>query len=236
MTNKPNDSGKPSSIGSSLRDKLASLTPGNRGDTLSSVPPATAGSAAPRPSPPPPSGRVPLPNPFGTRRIEYNTRALYEPLILFDLNQARGFSELLRLVRHPKLLASMDSVLNALDGDREKREVIVNALNAQWKAFDLRGAIMVYRWRSEVQAAIQDQAKHRSVQQIEAVTDPMLLLNILGRSRTHLLLPGAPLSLDRGQLSRGLLINDTRVAAWAHEKGSMPYTSKAPPGDDEDDD
>jgi len=78
-------------------------------------------------------------------------------------------------------------------------------LEQRWQEAGLRGALHVY--------ALPEPAVARKVPMLGA--DPLLALNVLGRTRAGLLLPGAPLDLDPSVLARKLASDDPRLVALA---------------------
>lgn len=78
-------------------------------------------------------------------------------------------------------------------------------LERRWLEAGLRGALHVYPLP---EAAAVGEAR-------VLAADPLLALNVLGRSRAGLLLPGAPLDLDPSVLARKLASDDPRLVALA---------------------
>ena len=74
-----------------------------------------------------------------------------------------------------------------------------------WSELGLRGALHVYPLPGR---AVTGDAEHVSA-------DQLLALNVLGRTRAGLLLPGAPLDLDPSVLARKLASDDPRLVALA---------------------
>ncbi len=76
-------------------------------------------------------------------------------------------------------------------------------LEAAWDGYGLRGACHVYAWRDDITS--------RPV----SVRDPLLVLNVLGRTRAQVLLATAPLALEPDFLERELASDDPRLVALA---------------------
>lgn len=81
-------------------------------------------------------------------------------------------------------------------------------LERRWQEAGLRGALHVY---SLPRAAVLGETPVLG-------TDALLALNVLGRARAGLLLPGAPLDLDPSVLARKLASDDPRLVALASTK------------------
>jgi hypothetical protein len=81
-------------------------------------------------------------------------------------------------------------------------------LDEVWRRAGLRGAVHVYAFPP---------AKARKGVKV-AQASPLLSINVLGRARGGLLLPGAPLVLDSDLLDRELASDDPRLVALAAEE------------------
>jgi hypothetical protein len=82
-------------------------------------------------------------------------------------------------------------------------------LEQRWQEAGLCGALHVY--------PLPEPALTRKVPVLGA--DPLLALNVLGRTRAGLLLPGAPLDLDPLVLGRQLASDDPRLVELASTEG-----------------
>jgi hypothetical protein len=123
-----------------------------------------------------------------------------------------------------------------LEKQPEAEEMLKQALDAAWDTSGLTGAALVYPWREEARAALvaRLQAADKPTTLLRA-TDPLLVLNILSRARTHVLLANAPPGLERAFLERVLLLDDPRIVALALASGSVMEALIEPPeGDDSD--
>ena len=78
-------------------------------------------------------------------------------------------------------------------------------LEQRWSELGLHGALHVYPLPGR---DVTGAAEHVSA-------DQLLALNVLGRTRAGLLLPGAPLDLDPSVLARKLASDDPRLVALA---------------------
>jgi len=115
-------------------------------------------------------------------------------------------------------LSRWRSVTRALQGRTASRsstrsadvpaELIV-LLDDAWREWSLKGAVHVYPWPA---AGVVAQAAGLSVFR---ATHPELVLNVLGRTRSQLLLPSMPLELERPFLERQLATDDPRLVELA---------------------
>lgn len=94
------------------------------------------------------------------------------------------------------------AVLNPRSDDGAE---IARCLDRTWEEWGLRGALHVYPWGP---AGVVAQAAGLAVLR---ATHPALVLNVLGRTRSQLLLPTMPLELDRPFLERTLAADDPRL-------------------------
>lgn len=105
---------------------------------------------------------------------------------------------------------------------------LADALEEQWSALGLKGAILVYappRFQSEGPVyAGPGTPKIRPTgpkgTQLRA-TDPALVLNVLARTRANVLLPATPLRLQADALDRAICSDDPRLVAAARAGGAI---------------
>lgn len=99
-------------------------------------------------------------------------------------------------------------------------------LEEAWSGYALAGAMLVYTWREpapvpeEGAAPTEDGPGGGSL----VATDPLLVLNVLGRSRGGLLLARAPLFLDEERLARIVASDDPRLVRLARRTGVREET------------
>jgi len=140
--------------------------------------------------------------------------------VRFDIQLAR-----------PQLIAfwqeTFDTTLEAIPEDtigfaklfdlnREIADIMRAKLDAAWDGYVLKGAILVYLWRDETRDLFDNHLKAMNLPaNYTAVVDPLLLLNVLGRSRNALLLAKAPMAFDAQFLIRSLASDDRRLLALA---------------------
>lgn len=140
------------------------------------------------------------------------------------------------------------AVAAALENGGEPVEQIQVILDQVWDSHKLTGAMLVYRWEQEAWKTLEtatpmplkmeddifsedsDDDKDKKEEQkappppdyvcLRAL-DLQLVLNILGRSRSQLLLATAPLVFSREYLNRSLVIDDPRVVALVRATGYL---------------
>lgn len=178
--------------------------------------PGSGGASVPPPPPPRPSS-----SPFGSRpgsRAEFSILPTGDRLARFDLNQVD--STQIDSALAPGL--SVEQIIDALETDRSLVERIKPRLDAAWETYQLKGAILLYPWRDELRSAVNGRLSAlKQPTTYLLVTDPVLILNVLGRSRAGLLLANAPLALDRVFLSRAMASDDPRLIALAQAGGCV---------------
>ncbi len=188
-------------------------------------PPASSGSSSTPPPPPRPSS-----SPFGSRpgsRAEFSILTTGERLARFDLNQVDSSQIDSALTAG----LSAEQIINALETDRELVKQLKPRLDAIWESYQLKGAILLYPWRDELRSAVNGRLSAlKQPTTYLLITDPLFVLNVLGRSRASLLLANAPLALDRVFLSRSMASDDPRLILIAQAGGCVesPIFEPAP--------
>lgn len=182
-------------------------------------PPAPGSGGASVPPPPPPPR--PSSSPFGNRpgsRAEFSILPTGDRLARFDLNQIDS-------TQIDSALAtglSAEQIIDFLETDRNLVERLKPRLDAAWESYQLKGAILLYPWRDELRSAVNGRLSAlKQPTTYLLVTDPVLVLNVLGRSRAALLLANAPLALDRVFLNRSMTSDDPRLIALAQAGGCV---------------
>lgn len=190
----------------------------------------SSGGSPLRPSPPPGS----LFSRLGAR-ASYDYMPMHDMLVMFDMRDAApALYELLNVPPPVKEDGTSDvSDVRALITMLEKEKPLATALRTHldqyWANFDIVGAIHVYDWREEVkQAATNRLNAVKQRPNFIRAADPMLIVNILARSRSYLLIHGAALALDRPFLERIVMTDDPRILA-AVTGGQHIVDSLVPP-------
>jgi hypothetical protein len=154
---------------------------------------------------------------------------LADTMVCFDLNApGQVMNNLLGLPEEDEI--SIERIIQTLDGDKSLVERLKTQLDAVWESYNLRGALLVYTWRDDLKNAIN--LRLNAIKQpplyLRAL-DPLLILNVLARSRTTLLLSGAPLALERPFLSRALASDDSRLLELVRLTGYVEEALFEPP-------
>ncbi|MCC6617365.1 MAG: hypothetical protein IT320_28080 [Anaerolineae bacterium] len=121
-----------------------------------------------------------------------------------------------------------------LENHAEAEAALEARLDAAWGEAPFMGAALVYTWRQEVKAALV--ARFQAIEQppvIWRATDPLFVLNVLSRARTHVLLGNAPPALERGFLDRILYTDDPRIVNMAQASGVSEFALVEPPVEEE---
>lgn len=195
----------------------------------------------PPPTPPPPRP-TPSSNPFANRlgaRAEWQMMPLADKMVCFDLNApGQLMNDLLGLPSDEEI--TIERIIQTLDADKSLVEKLKTQLDAVWESYDLHGALMVYTWRDDLKQSLNQRliAIKQPPIYLRAL-DPLLILNVLARSRTSLLLASAPLALERPFLSRALGTDDPRLLELVKLTGYVEealFEPPPPPPEDPDED
>jgi len=195
-----------------------------------------ASSSGSRPSAPPPPGG--LLSRLGARAtLDYV--AMHDTLIMFDLDDAAGaIFDLLQIEptkADEQTTATRPGVtlINMMEKNRSLPESLKPTLNEYWHGVSLVGAVHVYDWREEVkEAAVRRLNAIKAPPDYLRATDPFLIVNVLARSRTNLLIPGAALALDRPFLQRIVITDDPRLTQYGASAYMQASLVPPPPPDD----
>jgi hypothetical protein len=152
---------------------------------------------------------------LGSRAEYYLILSAGEVAVSFDLNGVSG-----RLFGAADEPLTTEAAIALLEGDRALVERLKPTLDEAWANYDLKGAALVYTWRDELRHALNGRliALKRQPVYLRAI-DPLLIVNILARSRASLLLSNAPLALERVFLNRVLVSDDARLIRLARAFG-----------------
>lgn len=193
------------------------------------LPPSGSAGSTPgsKPTPPPPPPRPS--NPFGSNPPRFGARASADLVMLHDhvlrVDLRLVGSSLYTLIGLPTAEippGEIEPFLKALETDKALHEPLREQLDTQWATFNWRGAVLAYTWTDASLNAITNRlSAARLAGDALRVVDPLLALNLLGRVRGSLLLPRSPVVLERGYLSRSLVVDDLRVIRFALQHGSV---------------
>ncbi len=190
----------------------------------------------PVPSAPPPPPRPPASNPFGNRlggRADFPILSTGEIVARFELTSVPA--SLWNPVLDERL--SAEDAITLFESNKALVERAKAELDAAWTRYNFRGAALMYAWRDELRHALNNRLMTLKRPTVYLyITDPVLVLNILGRSRASLLLTDAPLALERVFLNRILATDDPRLIQFARDAGSREELIFEPPPVEEIDD
>jgi hypothetical protein len=164
---------------------------------------------------------------------------LTDKMVCFDLNApGQLMNDLLGLPSDEEI--TIERIIQTLDADKSLVEKLKTQLDAVWESYDLHGALMVYTWRDDLKQSLNQRliAIKQPPIYLRAL-DPLLILNVLARSRTSLLLASAPLALERPFLSRALGTDDPRLLELVKLTGYVEealFEPPPPPPEDPDED
>lgn len=178
-----------------------------------------------RPPTPPNSPFGSLGSRFGMSKVNWEIVPISDTVVIFDLN---GLGDpLYRLVNSKKRkdVTDRQAVIQATQETGPTLSSLTSILDKAWDSYELRGAALVYVWRDEVKQAITARVnKDKNPLTCLRVTDPLFVLNVLARARSHILLATSGLALEQGFLDRSLIADDARLIALAHSIGCVKET------------
>ena len=185
-------------------------------------PPNRPPSSSPFSSSPRPNSNLPQsPNSLLQRmgsKVNWTLLPTADEIACFNLSTPS--SEALRALGIRMESNSLADLLRMVKEDRSEVQTLREALDTSWRAYGLRGAVLVYNWRDDLREGVA--ARLNAIKQPPIylqVTEPLLVLNVLARARTSLLLAHAPLALEHPYLSRALASDDPRLLALARNMG-----------------
>lgn len=182
------------------------------------------------PSPPSSSPFGSLGSRFGASKIIISTTPVADTLVHFELEGlGDALFRLLNAQRRRKDGTELDAAMQIFEEDARVTTHVSEQLNAAWSSYGVRGAVLLYTWRDEVkQSVASETGEDASSASFLRVRDPLLVLNVLARTRANLLLAHAPLAFERAFLERSLIADDARLVKLAYEKGYVKETISVP--------
>lgn len=111
----------------------------------------------------------------------------------------------------------LGNVLNKERFNLEREQDLVVQLDAAWQETRLRGAILISAWDDNVARLFDDDNPQSQRLTLLQPVNPLLVLNVLGRSRAGILLPHFPLSLEPQFINRDLVTCDQRLVQESRE-------------------
>jgi hypothetical protein len=138
-------------------------------------------------------------------QVEWTILPAGESIVYFDLSSVDWTAAATPELQPAANAFSRGGAESMRDLPRDRREEIAWRLDQVWEGWGLTGALHVYPW-----AAASVVAEAAGLVVLRA-THPALVLNVLGRTRSQLLLPTMPLELERPFLERTLAADDPRL-------------------------
>lgn len=111
----------------------------------------------------------------------------------------------------------LNNRLFTLEDIEHRAAELVPILDHVWEACSLHGAILLSPWRDEHLDLFTSPSGSKGIQKVLCPVNPLLVLNVLCRSRAGLLLPNMPLSIEVPFLTRDFLSADPRLVELAEE-------------------
>lgn len=178
---------------------------------------------APRPAPTPRTPYTPgssLSSRFGPARTTWEILP-YSPVIArFSLEGLGG--SLQRILGSGLIdnIGTYEAIIHSIEKNKDAMSALVASLETIWSGYALTGAILVHPWEQDTKQVV---LAHAKIANIKAMClralDPLLVLNVLARSRTNLLQPRAPLALEQAYLERSLITDDVRLVKLVQSSG-----------------
>jgi hypothetical protein len=201
------------------------------------------------PQAPSPFSPSPAPNPrlastatkprFGANALTWEILPFGETLVCFSLEGLGGSLKYLMGDDAPAAGGNYEAVLQTLENDAQKIDKLKHTLDEVWSEYHLMGAILVYPWKPTTREVIAASAKVKNARPVFLrAFDPLLVMNVLARSRENLLQPRAPLSFDKAYLERALISDDPRLLRLVQISGYFEEVVQAanPPEEEEGED
>jgi hypothetical protein len=193
----------------------------------------------PRPPAPPP----PLPTPssrfnqapnlrsrFGATTVNWDVLPVGDTLVCFSLDGLGGSLKYLMGDDLPVTSGSYESVLQSIENDPKAQAKLTATLDAVWKDYELIGAMLIYGWKDTTRDVILSNARLTNSKPVFLrAFDPLLVLNVLARSRDNLLQPSAPTSFDSAYVDRALISDDPRLVKLVQISGYFEEVIPNPP-------
>ena len=127
----------------------------------------------------------------------------------------------LRMVRVsliPEVNLRISQILKKKQFNLQEELNLIPLLDEAWERYRLRGAIFISPWTEEVADLFDSNSPWKYRLTMLRTVNPLLVLNILGRSRAKLLLPNVPVSLEPQFLARDVISTDPRLIQIIREE------------------
>ncbi len=177
---------------------------------------------------------------FGSTPIAWDVLPVGDTLVCFSLE---GLGGSLKYMMQDDLSAasgSYEAVLQSIEQDTQAQAQLTAILDDMWNAYEMTGAMLVYSWKDSTRDVIRTDAQlsNRKPVYLRAF-DPLLVLNVLARSRDNLLQATAPVSFDATYIDRTIISDDPRLVKLVQMSGyfemEIPAPLRPPEVDEEDD-
>jgi hypothetical protein len=99
----------------------------------------------------------------------------------------------------------------------QEEQDLIPLLDEAWDRYQLKGAIIISPWSEETADLFAGNSPVKYRLSVLRTANPLLVLNILGRSRAKLLLPNIPISLEPQFLAREVISTDPRLIHMVRE-------------------
>lgn len=201
--------------------------------------PARLPGATPPPQPPPKPG---LPSALkGPAPLKWRILPLMPRLVRFELH---GLGDpFYRLLNRPVQaeFPQPETLYKAFQERPEDTAALAEHLDAVWAGYEIKGAILLYRWNANLRFVLNGRIPgasnanaddkpesyeddNRQPAQVLRALDMGLVLNVLARTRVNVLLHNAPLALEGQYLRQVVFTDDPRLVRLAQSTGWLEET------------
>jgi hypothetical protein len=181
------------------------------------------GSLPQRPTPAPRTPYTPgstLASRFGPARTAWEILPFSPVVARFSLEGLGGSLQRILGSDLADNIGTYDAIIHSIEKNKDAMNALVASLETTWASCALTGAILVHAWEQDTKQVILAHAKvtNEKAMCLRAL-DPLLVVNVLARSRTNLLQPRAPLALEQAYLERSLISDDARLVKLVQSSG-----------------
>ncbi len=163
------------------------------------------------------ASRLPPPR-FGPAQTNWEVLPTSDIYVRFTLEGMGG--SLQRIPGDLSASGTYETALRSMENNRDALNQLTRTLNEAWEGCNLMGALLVYPQIDEQNQVIAETLKAAGARAVYLrALDPLLVLNVLARTRNHLLQTRAPLAFDDTVLHRALLADDPRLIRLVQDTG-----------------
>ncbi|HLV37017.1 MAG TPA: hypothetical protein VKY59_17970 [Spirillospora sp.] len=167
---------------------------------------------------------------FGANALTWEILPLGDVLVCFSLEGLGGSLRHLIGDDLPDTGGNYDALLQTIENDAKTMNKVRKKLDRIWQGYDLKGAMLVHPWKNTTRDVILASAKINNTRPVFLrAFDPLLVINVLARTRENLLQPRAPLSFDKTYLERTLISDDQRLVRLVQLSGYVEEVVPTPP-------